>query len=333
MAPSARTALLFLPFAILFWVQWLRSIPSGSDRAAHETTDPAALALLSARRSATLNSRGGAVLAVGAATAAQPDAAAVTTAAASSGGCPASRKPYHVVLTATAQVYQQWQCRIMYHQWKAIRDADPAGACTEMTGFTRLVASAGGKPDGLEGEIPSVFTPEWDGRDVSRFKGYRVINRPRSVVQFLKTAAYAAIKEEYMFIAETDHILLQPIPNLATLGSPMAYVFGYMGPNPSHAKFLHRAWPAGGADGYKRVQSIGPSVYFVFCKQTRSDRPGNLGWTTAKPLTVSLPTAGCLQVRRPCSSTVRTSSASPSPGRRLRCSSRQTPTPTRCSAG
>ena len=26
--------------------------------------------------------------------------------------CPASRKPYHTLLTATAQVYQQWQCRV-----------------------------------------------------------------------------------------------------------------------------------------------------------------------------------------------------------------------------
>jgi hypothetical protein len=36
-----------------------------------------------------------------------------------------------------------------------------------------------------------------------------------------------------------------------------------MGPNPAHASFLQRAWPAGGPDGYKRVQSIGPSPVLI----------------------------------------------------------------------
>ena len=39
----------------------------------------------------------------------------------------------------------------------------------------------------------------------------------------------------------------------------MAYVFGYMGVNPAHAGIIKGAWPEGGADGYKRVQPIGPS--------------------------------------------------------------------------
>lgn len=236
MSTNARTALLLVPFGLLFWVQWLRSIPRQSGHRAHEVNDPATLALISARRNALLSSQGSAGTAVGVGTGSRQPApreaaapsvgAGAHPVAAGSGGCPASRRPYHVVLTATAQVYQQWQCRVMYHQWKRIRDADPAGACTEMTGFTRLVASAGARPDGLEAEIPSVFTPEWDGRDLGRFHGYRVINRPRSVVLFLKTAEYRALKEEYIFIAETDHILLQPIPNRASKGSPMAHVFG-----------------------------------------------------------------------------------------------------------
>jgi len=131
-------------------------------------------------------------------------------------GCPASRKPFHVVLTATADNYQSWQCRIMYHHWQRVRDSDPAGRCTELTGFTRLVASPGGRPDGLEAEIPSHFTPEYEPADISRFHGYRVINRPRSVTYFLKSARYAALQEEYLLVAETDHVLLQPLPNLDT---------------------------------------------------------------------------------------------------------------------
>ena len=36
------------------------------------------------------------------------------------------------------------------------------------------------------------------------------------------------ITEEYVYIAETDHILLRPLPNLATPTVPAAFNFGYM---------------------------------------------------------------------------------------------------------
>ena len=81
----------------------------------------------------------------------------------------------------------------MYFHWKKQRDADPKGACTEMTGFTRLVASAGGRPDGLESEVPSAFVKEYTGQEAAKFRGYRVVNRPYSVVQFLKSAAWRAL--------------------------------------------------------------------------------------------------------------------------------------------
>ena len=32
--------------------------------------------------------------------------------------------------------------------------------CGDMGGFTRLCATKGGQPDGLEGEIPSIFVPQ-----------------------------------------------------------------------------------------------------------------------------------------------------------------------------
>ncbi|KAJ1624630.1 hypothetical protein T492DRAFT_263793 [Pavlovales sp. CCMP2436] len=61
--------------------------------------------------------------------------------------------PYHTILTATGQIYQQWQCRVMYKHWQKQRDLDPKGACTELTGFTRLVASVGARSDGVEEEV------------------------------------------------------------------------------------------------------------------------------------------------------------------------------------
>ena len=41
----------------------------------------------------------------------------------------------------------------------------------------------------------------------------------------------------------------QALPNLASRGSPMAYVFNYMGANPAHASIVKGAWPEGGAEG------------------------------------------------------------------------------------
>merc|ERR1712185_500748 len=50
-----------------------------------------------------------------------------------------------------------------------------------------------------------------------------------AVVQLLKHPKFVErIVEEYVYIAETDHILLRPLPNLATDKVPAAFNFGYM---------------------------------------------------------------------------------------------------------
>ena len=276
-----RNMLLIMPFLLVAWFEWVRSIqqqqrdkPRTSLMQRDAERARAALGRRIARRQRQMQevATAGADAQGSAQSAATPQLAvhpveatsAVQKPATTTTTCPASRKPYHTVLTATAQVYQQWQCRVMYYRWKKIRDADPAGACTEMTGFTRLVARGDAAPDGLEGEIPSYFVKEYTQRDYARFHGYRVINRPYSVVQFLASDYYRErVREEYLFIAETDHILTQPLPNKARLGSPMAYIFNYMGPNPAHQGIIQKAWPEGGASGYRNVQSIGPSPVVI----------------------------------------------------------------------
>ena len=207
-----RNLLLLLPFVLVVWVHWVRSIrqqqrdkprtslvqrdgdrvraailrrqgrhgaqqPSGASHGVEPTRRTA--------RGAEQPSATARVDQQPLATAARKPAAAAQQPPAT--GCPASRKPFHTLLTATAQVYQQWQCRVMYYQWKKQRANDPAGACTEMTGFTRLVAHGDARPDGLENEIPSFFVKEYTQRDYARFRGYRVINRPYSVTQLLKS--------------------------------------------------------------------------------------------------------------------------------------------------
>ena len=60
-------------------------------------------------------------------------AAAAATAAATAAGCPATRKPYHTLLTGQGTIYNGWQARIMYFHWKKQSKRD--GPCTEMTGL------------------------------------------------------------------------------------------------------------------------------------------------------------------------------------------------------
>lgn len=113
--------------------------------------------------------------------------------------CPTQR-PIHCVLTAQATVYQQWQARIMYFHWKKQARAD--GECTDMTGFTRLVASENGKPDGLEDEMPSVFVKQLSQMELSKLGHFGVLNRPYSVVQFIAAGHLTRIKESFVYIAE-----------------------------------------------------------------------------------------------------------------------------------
>jgi hypothetical protein len=45
--------------------------------------------------------------------------------------CPKGRRPFHVLLTAQASVYQEWQSKIMHYHYRKIVAANP---CSEMTG-------------------------------------------------------------------------------------------------------------------------------------------------------------------------------------------------------
>ena len=70
--------------------------------------------------------------------------------------------------------------------WKKQRDA--GGKCTDMVGFHRLCATAGGAPDGLEGEIPTLFTVQLSDEIIASHFGFGVLNRPNSVRQLLASA-------------------------------------------------------------------------------------------------------------------------------------------------
>ena len=86
--------------------------------------------------------------------------------------CPPGRRPYHTILTAQASTYQRWQTLIFYHHFRKVQTLQP---CTEMTGFTRLLASNGGGPDDLMDYMPTVTVSQL-GFDKTR--GFQVMNRP-----------------------------------------------------------------------------------------------------------------------------------------------------------
>ena len=154
-----------------------------------------------------------------------------TTTTATGAKCKPGRKPYHLVLTAQDSPYQAWQTRIMYYHFKKLQAANP---CTEMTGFTRMLNSVGAKPDGLMDEIPTVLVNALEqgsgcraGTENTCDMGFPVMNRPHGVTQFLEQLP-ESLTEQYVLIAETDHVFLKEPRNRATPTKPACFPFGYM---------------------------------------------------------------------------------------------------------
>lgn len=77
--------------------------------------------------------------------------------------------------------------------------------------FARLTATRDGKPDGLENEIPSIFMKQMDPAELARKYGsFGVLNRPHTMVMLVNDPELMArFQEEYIFIAETDHVLFK----------------------------------------------------------------------------------------------------------------------------
>lgn len=141
-----------------------------------------------------------------------------------------AKLPFHIALTATDAPYSKWQCRIMYYWYKKKKDLPGS----EMGGFTRILHS--GSPDNLMEEIPTfVVDPLPAGLD----RGYIVLNRPWAFVQWLEKAT---IEEEYILMAEPDHIFIKPLPNLAHGDYPAAYPFFYIKPV-QNEKIIRKFYP------------------------------------------------------------------------------------------
>ncbi|KAL1504080.1 hypothetical protein AB1Y20_010490 [Prymnesium parvum] len=138
----------------------------------------------------------------------------------------AQRQPYHVLLTAASGVYQEWQTRIAYYHYKKLKALHP---CSDVGGFTRLLNTRGAQPDGLMAEIPTVLVNQLHPGGCDECDhGFIVMNRPWGLQQLVSSDAFERIEEKYLFIMETDHIMLKPLRNAATPTRPVAFGFFYM---------------------------------------------------------------------------------------------------------
>jgi len=123
------------------------------------------------------------------------------------------------------------------------------------------VASEGGEADGLEAEIPSAFVRQYTTAEIARYGHFGVLNRPYSMQQWLDGGGLGHIAEAYVYIAETDHVLMRPLTNLAAAaGKASAHVFGYM--HASYSVQAHVDLVARGTS-WSDLQPIGPSPVLI----------------------------------------------------------------------
>lgn len=189
------------------------------------------------------------------------DTIPTTEASRAAAGCASTPRPYHTVLTSSSGGYQTWQCRVMYHHWKLQKRVDP---CGEMGGFTRLLTSHNGGRDSnsFDEEIPTFNVKELRGGMAG---GYVVANRPYSMMQFVQHPDFRkVVTEDYVYIAETDHVLLRPLPNLATETVPAAFNFGYMVAW-GQAKIVDKFVPGLGG----KTDPVGPSPVIIHVEQLK----------------------------------------------------------------
>jgi hypothetical protein len=122
-------------------------------------------------------------------------------------------KKFHVVVTTNANIYQAWQVRVMYYWYKKQKAAQgPEG---QMGGFTRVLHD---RADALVNEIPTCVVDRLDNE-----MGFVVLSRPNAFKQFFEKCP--EIEEDYILMAEPDHLYLRPLDNLMGGRRPAAVGF------------------------------------------------------------------------------------------------------------
>ena len=115
-------------------------------------------------------------------------------------------KKYHVIMTTSRSTYQQWQARVFYYWYKKQKELNPE---SDIGGFTRILHDY--NDDQLSKEMPTVRVDPLDDN-----RGYVVLSRPFSFMNFIKDGYMDKIEEDYIMMAEPDHIFLKALPNFVS---------------------------------------------------------------------------------------------------------------------
>ena len=92
-----------------------------------------------------------------------------------------------------------------------------------MAGFTRLCATPGGKPDGLEAEMDTIFTTELPAEVLASHFHFGVLNRPNSFKQLFEVPGMLEkVTSPFVMILETDHVTPHPTPHIPTSAGDVA---------------------------------------------------------------------------------------------------------------
>ena len=133
-----------------------------------------------------------------------------------------AHKKFHVLVTTNANIYQAWQVRVMHYWYERMRerceDEDPDGC--QMGGFTRILHD---KADALVDEIPTCVVDRLDNE-----MGFVVLSRPNAFKQYFEKCG--DIEEDYVLMAEPDHLYLRPLANLMNGRTAAAFPFFYINP-------------------------------------------------------------------------------------------------------
>mmetsp|Transcript_15949 Transcript_15949/g.52339 ORF Transcript_15949/g.52339 Transcript_15949/m.52339 type:complete len:517 (-) Transcript_15949:81-1631(-) len=170
-------------------------------------------------------------------------------------------KKFHVVVTTNANVYQAWQVRVMYYWYLKMKEAQ--GPDGQMGGFTRVLHD---DKDALVDEIPTCVVDRLDNE-----YGFVVLSRPNAFVEFFKKCG--DIEEDYILMAEPDHLYLKPLENLMTGNTPAAFPFFYIDPK-KFPKLIRRFAGEHLTDSeIEQMDPIGSSPVFIHKKDLATIAP------------------------------------------------------------
>lgn len=203
----------------------------------------------------------------------------------SSSGQRSQVSTYHTIVTCDGSVYAQWQVRVQYFHWKALKQQEGPGS--PVGGYTRLLHS--GYADGLMAEVPTVVVdplpPEVpDG-------GYIVLHRPYALLQWVRLGYSAKANEDYIFMTEPDYLFVALPRLMATRHMAASYHFTYMDPK-LNAHVINKfntkkvaitdVYPVGNAPtmvAKKAFQEICPIWYDLAVRFKRSEEvERSFGW-------------------------------------------------------